>query len=55
MQVDARRGAGIRLTNHAFKGCCLRVGKTTVNDGEQVDVAAAGAEPAGSQGSVQDH
>ncbi|GID97554.1 hypothetical protein ACFQFC_08100 [Amorphoplanes digitatis] len=55
VQIDARRVAGIRLTQQALDGRRPRIGEAAVDDGEQVDVAAAGAESAGGQGTVQDH
>ena len=55
MHIDAYRTAGIGLTNQALKGCCLRIGQATVDDGKHVNVTAAGAEAAGRQGPMQDH
>ncbi|MET8153911.1 hypothetical protein, partial [Actinoplanes sp. NPDC005259] len=47
MQVDGGRAAGVRLTYQALDGRRPRVGEAAVDDGEQVDVAAAGPESAG--------
>ena len=55
MHIEAGRAPDICLTNQTLKGYYLLISKVTVNDGKNVNVAAAGAEPTGRQGPVQDH